>query len=175
MSEAAVFTASRLIRAPREAVWHGWTAAAALARWFAPKGAALHVEALAFRPGGRFHYALVLPDGQRVWGLVRFHAIAAPERLVQVQCFSDAAGGIARNPRNAAWPLETLSVAAFAAQEGGTLVTMTARPQGENAAERRCWMAAFPAMQAGWGGTFDRLAAYLAQQQDETRQRSTMP
>ena len=157
------FVIARRIAAPRERVFRAWTEADHLQRWFGPKGSSMHIAALEFHPGGRFHYALDMPGGMRIWGLLRFREIVAPERLVQIQSFSDAQGGITRNPWSAEWPLEVLATTVFAEKDGGTLITQTARPHEAGEAERRIYQAAFASMTGGWNGSFDKLAAYLAQ------------
>lgn len=47
-------TLSRLIRAPRAAVWRAWTDPSRVAKWWLPAPMLCHVERLDVRPGGAF-------------------------------------------------------------------------------------------------------------------------
>jgi uncharacterized protein YndB with AHSA1/START domain len=47
-------TLSRVIRAPRAAVWRAWTDPARFARWWVPAPALCRVDRLEVRPGGGF-------------------------------------------------------------------------------------------------------------------------
>ena len=47
-------TITRVIRAPRQAVWAAWTDPAKLAQWWIPAPAHCQVQALDLRPGGAF-------------------------------------------------------------------------------------------------------------------------
>jgi uncharacterized protein YndB with AHSA1/START domain len=48
--------------------------------------------------GGVFHYAMAYQPGHEIYGRFIFREIAAPHRLVFVNSFSDADGGITRAP-----------------------------------------------------------------------------
>ena len=65
------------------------------------------------KPGGMFHYAMAFQPGHEMYGRFVYREIVAPERLVFVNSFSDAAGGITRAPfpqLKDKWPLEVLNV-----------------------------------------------------------------
>lgn len=47
-------TISRVIRAPRQAVWNAWTAPASFEQWWVPAPAKCRVVAMELRPGGAF-------------------------------------------------------------------------------------------------------------------------
>ena len=93
-----------------------------------------------------------------------YREIAAPERLVWVHSFSDEAGGLTRHPMSPTWPLELLTTVTFEEAPGGKTeahaALVAAQRHGGGAANLRC--RAMTACGGGWGGTFDRLGAYLA-------------
>ncbi|WP_407570778.1 SRPBCC family protein [Deinococcus altitudinis] len=162
---APVFTVTRTFLAPRELVFRAWTQPEHLARWMSPAGMTPLGSRLDLRPGGLFHYGLRTPDGQEMWGKWVFREIEAPSRLVFVSSFSDAAGGFARHPMAADWPLETLSTVTFSEQEGRTVLTLTGTPINASETERQTFASALNGMNQGWAGTFAQLDAYLAEAQ----------
>ncbi len=157
------FVISRTFDAPRGVVWRAWTDAEELKKWFGPKGCTLPHVRMDFRPGGIFHYAMRTPDGKEMWGKWTFHEIVVPERLVLVSSFSDAQGGITRHPLSASWPLETLSTTTFEERGGKTIITIRWSPLNAAAQEVSTFDDAHESMRMGWGGTFEQLAGYLAE------------
>ena len=79
-----------------------------------------------------------------------------------MQHFSDAQGGVARNPWNASWPLHTLSTTTFTAQDGGTLLTIQWEPFEADEPERATFLAGHASMNPGWSSVLDRLEEYLS-------------
>ncbi len=156
------FVISRSFDAPRELVWRVYTEREHLARWFGPKGFTLTASDLDFRPGGAFHYALRAPDGHEMWGKWIFLDIVAPERLVVIVAFSDAAGGITRHPMNPDWPRQTRGTTTFSEHAGKTTVTVRWEAWEADATEQRVFDESHDSMRMGWGGTFEQLADYLA-------------
>jgi uncharacterized protein YndB with AHSA1/START domain len=156
------FVFSRVLDAPRQRVWRAFTEADQLAHWWGPKGFKLHVEKLDLRPGGIFLYRMRSTGGQEMWGRFVYREIAAPERLVFVVSFSDAQGGITRAPMSETWPLQMLNIVTFAERDGRTIVTLRGRAINATDKERATYVAGYQSMQAGFGGTFDQLVAYLA-------------
>lgn len=157
------FLIEREFDAPRQLVWDAWTKAEHLARWFGPKGSALKVGALEFKPGGVFHYGIKMPDGLELWGKWVFREIVPPEKLVLISSFADAKQGVARHPLSATWPLETLSTTTFAEKKGKTTMALRWIPYNATEIERQTFENGRPSMTQGWGGTIDKLTAYLAE------------
>jgi uncharacterized protein YndB with AHSA1/START domain len=157
------FSISRTFDAPREVVWKAFSEAERLAKWWGPKGCPIRVAKLDFRQGGIFHYAMALPNGHEMWGRFVYREIAAPERIVFVNSFSDSSGGITRAPMNATFPLEVLNNLTFIERDGKTTLTLRGGPIDATPEERQTFRDFFPSMEKGFGGTFDQLAEFLRQ------------
>jgi uncharacterized protein YndB with AHSA1/START domain len=155
------FVISRHLQAPRQLVWDVYTQAEHLLHWFGPKGVSMSYSAMDFRVGGTYHYSQALEGGGALWGLWAFREILAPEKIVLLQHFSDAQGGVARNPWNASWPLQTLSTTTFAEQDGGTLLTIQWEPYEASEPEQATFLTGHSSMNPGWSSVLDRLEEYL--------------
>jgi len=155
----------RTFDAPRELVWKAWTERDRLMEWFGPKGFKMTTADLDFKPGGKFHYCLRTPDGKEMWGLFVYREIVPPSRIVLVNSFSDAQGGLTRHPFSATWPLEMLSTTTFTEEHGKTKLTIEWVPLNPTPEERETFDTARPGMNQGWAGTFAQLDEYLAKQQ----------
>ena len=103
-----------------------------------------------------------MANGGDLWGIWTFFEIVPLKKLVTINGFSDAQGGLARTPFGGEWPLETLSTTTFAAEGNGTRLTLRWAPRNATEAETKAFMGAFASMEQGWGGTFDRLTEFLA-------------
>jgi uncharacterized glyoxalase superfamily protein PhnB/uncharacterized protein YndB with AHSA1/START domain len=68
-------TVKRSFNAPVDLVWAAWTEAEILDLWWAPKPWRAETKSLDFREGGRWHYAMIGPDGDRQWCLFDYHQI----------------------------------------------------------------------------------------------------
>lgn len=161
-AEEKPFVISRTFDAPRDLVFKAWTETERLTRWFGPVGFTTVAAKNDPRPGGVFHYCMLAPNGSEMWGRWAYIAVAAPEQLVFVSSFSDAAGNIVRAPFSETWPLEVLSVVTFAEADGRTTVTMRGEPVNATAAERATFAGMGDSMTKGWTGTLDQLAEHLA-------------
>jgi len=161
----ALFTITRVFDAPRDLVFQAWSDPEALARWWGPKGMALQVRHLDFRPGGLFHYAMEAPSGHTMWGRFIYQEIAVPDRIVFINSFSDEAGGIARAPFSETWPLEILNTLLLTEQDGKTTLTLQGGPINATQDEQKTFEGHFKSMEQGFSGTMDQLAEYLAKAQ----------
>ena len=156
------FVLTRTFDAPRALVFAAWTEREHLMMWFGPKGTTIPTAKLDLRPGGSFHYCLRMPDGGEMWGKWVFREIVAPERIVLVSSFSNAAGEIVPAPMIAGWPLQTLSTTTFVERDGRTELTLRWSPLDATDAQRTLFGNMHDSMRGGWGGTFQQLEAYLA-------------
>ena len=155
------FVISRTFDAPRRLVWAAWTDEGALVRWFGPKGVTTVAASVDLRPGGVMHYGLRSPDGVEFWGRFVYREVVPPERLVMVNSFSDASGGVTRHPWDPQWPLELLTTVTLDERDGKTTVTVRWSPIDPTDAERAKFDGSHDSMRGGWTGTFERLAEYL--------------
>lgn len=156
-----VFSVTRVLDAPRELVYKVWTEPAHLAHWWGPKGFKLTVAHLDLRPGGVFHYGMKADNGIEMWGRFVYREIVAPEKMVFVISFSDAAGNITRHPLSEDWPLEVLTVLTLTEQDGKTILQLSSAPLNASEREQEAYTEGFKSMQQGFAGTFEQLEAYL--------------
>ena len=156
------FIISQTFNAPRDRIWKAWTEREQLLQWFGPKGFTMTTAKLDLRPGGTFHYCLRSSDGKEMWGKFVYREIAAPSRIVLVNSFSDAQGGLTRHPFAPTWPIEMLSTTTLAEEGGKTKVTIEWSPLNPTDEERKTFDSSHDGMKQGWTGTFEQLTDYLA-------------
>jgi uncharacterized protein YndB with AHSA1/START domain len=161
-AKTAEFVISRVFDAPRELVWRCLTDIDHMKQWWGPKGSIVTQGTMDLRPGGIFHYRLEMSDGTPVWGKMRYLEVTPRDRIVFINSFSDEATGTTRHPMAPDWPLEMHSVFIFEDQPGGK-TKFTVRQSAHNATESECKVfdGAHGSLNQGWGGTLDKLAAYL--------------
>jgi uncharacterized protein YndB with AHSA1/START domain len=157
------FVITRILVAPRELVWKCWTEREHM-QWWGPKGVTSDYKRLELWPGGICHYCMRTPDGHEMWGKWVVREVTKTARLVFVNSFSDAAGGLTRHPMNPNWPLEMLSTVTFEAQGNKTLLSIQWLPVNATDVERKTFDDSHASMQGGWSGSLDQLEAYLASQ-----------
>ena len=136
---------TRLFRAPRELVFKAWIDPDQVAAWWAPEEYEIPRETVEIDPrvGGRIHFTMVELAGGAVYP-VRFNIveISEPELLV-----------LASDPQpeiGLVYPMITRAV--FVGEGGGTLVTVTQGPHGEETQDGAT---------AGWLGCLDKLERLL--------------
>lgn len=157
------FVISRVLDAPRERVWHTLTDVEAMKHWWGPAGFTMIAGKLDLRPGGVFHGGIRSAEGYKIWGKFVYQEIKAPERLVFINTFSNEAGEVTKHPIMPTWPRETLTTLILEEESPGrTKLTVRWSPHNASDLERKTFDAAHIGMKATWNGTFDRLAAYLA-------------
>src|SRR5512147_227125 len=157
MKTTEPFVLERTFDAPRVRVWQAWTEPERLKQWFSPKGFAVIAATMDFRVGGTYHYGMRTPQGQEMWGKWTFREIKAPERLVLVNSFSDAAGGITRHPMSPTWPRQTLSKMILKEQGARTAFRLEWLPLEATPEEIATFDAGRPGMTQGWAGTMEQL------------------
>lgn len=142
-------TLSRLIAAPRSAVYRAWTDPALLKRWFTPRPWTTPVVELDVRPGGTSHIVMRGPDGAEFPNHGVYLEVVPNERLV----FTDA---YVRAWEPAAKPFMT-GIISFADEAGGTRYTARVLHWTEADREAHEQMG----FHDGWGKATDQLVALL--------------
>jgi uncharacterized protein YndB with AHSA1/START domain len=147
MSDTHELVLTRLLDAPREALFRAWTDPAILPRWFAPAPWTTTSAELDARPGGASRIVMKSPEGEAFPNDGVYLEVVPNEKIVFTDAFT--AGWIP-----AGKPFMTAEVT-FADEDGKTRYTATARHW--NAADK----AQHEAMgfHTGWGQCADQLEA----------------
>ena len=156
------FVITRVFDAPRDLVWKAFTEPQRMKEWWGPKGATVIKSEMDLRPGGSYHYAMRTPDGATIWGKFVYREITPPSQIVFVSSFSDEAGSVTHHPMAPTWPLQMLPIFSFEEEGEKTRFTVRCSPLNATEEEQVTFAAGHASMQQGWGGTLDKLAAYLA-------------
>ncbi len=141
------YTITRVLDAPREAVFDAWTEPERFSQWFGPRGFTTPVSLISMdlRPGGEWSACLVSPDGAKAPLGGVYREITAPERLVFTTGDPDNQEGA------------VASVATVTLTDLGGRTEMSFTQEGYNTDEAHA-----EAAKAGWLQFFDRLAEHLA-------------
>ena len=92
VSEELVIT--RVLDAPREAVWNAWTDPTRFMLWWGPKGFLSPACKIDLRVGGKYLACMRSPEGQDYWSTGVYREIVPMERLVCTDSFADAKGNV---------------------------------------------------------------------------------
>jgi uncharacterized protein YndB with AHSA1/START domain len=87
-------TVTRNFTAPLEKVWRAWTEKELLEQWWAPKPWRAETKTMNFTEGGRWLYAMVGPDGTRMYARVDFKIIKIHDYFTAQDSFCDEEGNI---------------------------------------------------------------------------------
>ncbi len=93
----------REFAAPVELVWDAWTQAHLLDQWWAPKPWKAETKSMDFRPGGRWIYSMVGPDGTRIYASIDYHNITPREYFSGKDGFCDEEGNPNREMPSMEW------------------------------------------------------------------------
>lgn len=139
---------TRLVDAPRRLVFAAWSDPAQLPLWFGPEGFAIETREIAIRPGGRWCFDMVAPDGPRYGNRMVFLRLEEPA-LIEVEHGEDRDGD----------PAAFRMLLTFDEQANGkTVVTLR---QMHPSKARRDAVIGFGAVEYG-SQTLDKLARHLA-------------
>ena len=81
---------SRLIAAPRHALWRCWTEPELIKLWFTPRPWTTPVVEVDVRPGGRSHMIFRGPDGEEFPNDGVYLEVVPPQRLVFTDAYVEA-------------------------------------------------------------------------------------
>lgn len=85
-------TFTRIFDAPRALVWKAWTTPEIVMKWWGPAGCTCPVCRIDLRVGGRFTYAMQIPDGHVYYNGGEFREIVPFKKIVWLWYFADADG-----------------------------------------------------------------------------------
>jgi uncharacterized protein YndB with AHSA1/START domain len=160
--DEAEFVISRLFDAPRALVYKAWTDPMHLARWWGPRFFTNRCE-VDLRPGGKYRFVMIGPDGTEHPMKGAYVAIVAPERIVYTVDHSEnpeAWHDLVNPSRDRAKgrpALESVHTVTFEERDGKTLLTVRAR--FDSKALRDAFVKI--GMRVGWSLSLDKLDELL--------------
>jgi uncharacterized protein YndB with AHSA1/START domain len=141
------FRSTRILDAPRDAVWREWTEPEAFADWYGGTAAEVPVDSVSMdvRPGGEWRATMFAgPSRREINWRGSYHEVNEPERLVFT---------VSDQPEDDRFDLVTVELTDLG--DGRT----------EMVVEQRGWMKPeeYERAKQGWGGFFDRMEERLTQ------------
>ncbi len=88
MSELDLILTRRMAVAPAR-VWRAWTEPELLKQWFAPKPVKVTEVVLDLRPGGRFFWRMVMPDGAEYPNEGCVLLVEPGRRMIFTECLTE--------------------------------------------------------------------------------------
>lgn len=141
---------TRVYDAPVKLVWDAWTDPKKAAKWWGPRGFTITTHSKDLRPGGIWHYTMHGPDGTDYPNKTVYHEVEKYSRLVYDHGGYDERAPLFRVTVN------------FSESKGKTTMEMTMTlPTAEAAEQTKKFI-----KQAGGNATWDRLAEYLAEENE---------
>ncbi len=152
---------TRTLNAPLELVFKTFTEAEHLAHWWGPAGMKLEVIWIDVKVDGKFHYKMISPEGQEMYGVFHYKEIVPPNKIVFTNGFADNDGNLIRAPFAANFPMEVINTWTFEEENGKTRLTLKGTPYKATEDEQKFFEAMHPSMNQGFGATFEQWANYL--------------
>lgn len=165
MTNAAVpvFEISRLFAAAPARVYDAWADPAQMVQWSGPQGASVELLQGVQAVGQSTIARTASPGGPEMFSLCLWRELSPHRRIVWEQSFCTRDGVKCAPPFFEDWPLTLLTEVSLVPREGGTFLTLTWTPIEYTAAALAMFAQQMPGMTGGWGGSFDKLDAWLAQ------------
>ena len=145
---------TRVFNARRELVFKAWTDPKHVVQWWGPKGFTTRVTELDLRPGGKWRYVMIGPDGTEYPAKGVFREIVPLERIVTSDEFDEGFEKV----MNADLPRGMVTTAVF--EDLGSNTKLTLRIMHESTEDRRKHEKM--GVIEGWNSSFDCLDELLA-------------
>lgn len=103
-------TAIREFGAPLEKVWQAWTTQEGLEQWWAPEPWKAVTMDFSFSEGGRWHYYMSGPEGQKAWAVMIYKTIDPQKSFTTSDAFADEVGIVDPSMPQNEWRAEFESI-----------------------------------------------------------------
>jgi len=101
--ENNTLTIRREFAANRQLVWDCYTKEELLVQWFAPKPYTVKSKTMNFTNGGKWHYAMVSPEGTELWCIFQYSNIKPIDSYDTIVAFCDEEGNLNTEFPQATW------------------------------------------------------------------------
>lgn len=156
------FTLSHEFDAPVEKVFNAWAKSDQLAQWFPSHGYSMIFAKSDIKPGGMSHYCMTSQGGLTMWGIMFYKDVIPPAKISYTQVYSNEQGSIEPHPTIKNFPIEIFTTVMLDEKDGKTKLDLTWEPLNASIEQITRFADETFELSQEWGGTFDQLAEYLA-------------
>lgn len=166
LADKEQFIINRTFDAPLSLVSEMWTNPKHFSKWLPPTGMDMKLLRADIKPGGNIFYLMTNHQGLTMYGRAEYQEVS-PTRLVYTQQFCDEKEKLSRHPLAPTWPATMLTVVNLEEEAPHrTRVTVTWECHGPTTREElETFIKERGGMTQGWTGSFDKLEAYLSEQE----------
>jgi uncharacterized protein YndB with AHSA1/START domain len=147
----------RVFDAPKDLVWKAWSDPETFMKWWGPLYFTSPVCKMDFREGGKYHWCMQDPGGNRYWTVGEYKEIKPMDKIVYTDSFADENGNeisaeVYGLPSN--FPNGTIVTVIFESQGNKTKMTLIHEGLPEAEIDGNT--------SAGWNQSLDKLAEAIA-------------
>lgn len=161
--EVPVFTIARQFSASPDRVYQAWADPVQMAAWSGPQGASVEILSGEQAEGHSTISRTSSPDGPDMYSLCLWRELRPNTRVVWEQSFCTQEGTKCPPPFFDTWPMTLLTEVDLEPRDGGTFLTLKWTPIEYDEAGLAKFAEMMASMAGGWGGSFDKLEEWLAQ------------
>lgn len=162
LPKVAVFAISRQFAASPARVYEAWADPTKMAQWSGPKGSSVEILQGTQAVGQTTIARTSSPEGPEMFSLCLWRELAPPVRVSWEQSFCTREGVKCAPPFFDDWPQTLLTEVSLEPRDEGTYLTLTWTPIEYTEAALAMFEQHMESMTGGWGGSLDKLEAWLA-------------
>jgi uncharacterized protein YndB with AHSA1/START domain len=156
-----VFVISRHFTASPEWVYEAWADPLKMAQWSGPKGSSVEILQGVQAVGQTTIARTSSLDGPEMFSLCLWRELTPSSRVAWEQSFCTREGMKCAPPFFDDWPRTLLTEVSLEPRDEGTFLTLTWTPIEYTEAALAMFVQQMASMTGGWGGSFDKLEAWL--------------
>ena len=161
--DVPTFVISRQFSASSERVYKAWADPTKMAQWSGPKGSSVEIVQGTQALGQTTITRTASQGGPEMFSLCLWRELTPHSRVVWEQSFCTREGVKCPPPFFDDWPRTLLTEVSLQPRDGGTWLTLTWTPIEYDEAALAMFADHMASMTGSWGGSFDKLEAWLAQ------------
>lgn len=156
------FIITRRFEAPVARVFRAWADVDQMAQWSGPKGSRTVILSGEVASGSTVFARGEVNGTPYAHTVTRYLEIEPERRMVWEQSFADEQGNKTEPAFAPGWPVTLRTTVDFEALGDATRVTLRWQPVDATPEQEAVFAANMASMEGGWGGSFEKLDAFLA-------------
>lgn len=159
--DVPVFVISRQFSASPRRVYEAWADPVKMAQWSGPAGSTVEILQGTLAVGQTTISRTASPGGPEMFSLCLWRELTPHSRVVWEQSFCTREGVKCAPPFFDDWPLTLLTEETLEPRDAGTFLTLKWIPIEYTEAALAMFVKQMASMTGGWGGSLDKLEAWL--------------